>query len=141
MPDTLQPSILDLPYLILDEPPAHHVATQFSQRIWRVRLALRRAQGVEPFGGLLQLGIESPDAEPSQRCFHSVDNPVLLSDQVLAFAVGPLGIFVFDCWDRHHLAVITLPAQPAEKGAFEQIGVERSWRADVRATPRCLMRE
>ena len=60
----------------------------------------------------------------SQRCFHSVDNPVLLSDEVLAFAVGPLGIFVFDCWDRHHLAVITLPAQPAEKGAFEQIGVE-----------------
>ena len=39
-------------------------------------------------------------------------------------AVGPLGIFVLGCRDRHHLAVITLAAQPAEKRAFEQLGVE-----------------
>jgi hypothetical protein len=32
-------------------------------------------------GGLLQLGIEAADAEPDQRCFHSVDNPSLLSDE------------------------------------------------------------
>src|SRR6476619_3366008 len=38
--------------------------------------------------------------------------------------VGPLGILVLGCRDRHHLAVITLAAQPAEKGAFEQLGVE-----------------
>jgi hypothetical protein len=38
-----------------------------------------------------------------------------------ALAVGPLGIFVLARRDRHHLAVITLAAQPAEKGAFEQL--------------------
>src|ERR1700738_2383884 len=42
----------------------------------------------------------------------------------LALAVGPLGIFVLGCRDRHHLAVITLTAQPADKGTFEQPGVE-----------------
>src|SRR5271154_3410029 len=39
-------------------------------------------------------------------------------------AVGPLGILVLHCRDRDHLAVITLAAQPAKKGAFEQLGVE-----------------
>src|SRR5262249_7655452 len=42
----------------------------------------------------------------------------------LALAVGPLGIFVLARRDRYHLAVITLAAQPADKGAFEQLGVE-----------------
>jgi hypothetical protein len=45
-------------------------------------------------GGPFQLGIEAADAEPDQRCFHSVDDPALLTDEVLALAVGPLGIFV-----------------------------------------------
>jgi hypothetical protein len=44
----------------------------------------------------------------------------LVSDEALALAVGPLGIFVLGCRDGHHLAVITLTAQPA----FEQLGVE-----------------
>src|SRR3977135_643698 len=39
-------------------------------------------------------------------------------------AVGPLGILVLHRRDLDHLAVITLAAQPAEKGAFEQLGVE-----------------
>jgi hypothetical protein len=38
--------------------------------------------------------------------------------------VRPLGVFVLNRRDRHHLAVITLAAQPAEKSAFEQLGVE-----------------
>src|SRR5450755_2372666 len=37
---------------------------------------------------------------------------------------GPLGIFVLGSRDRHHLAVISFAAQPAEKGALEQLGVE-----------------
>src|SRR6202040_2473257 len=122
--ETLQASVLDLPYLITDEPPAHHVATQLSQGVGRDRLALGGAQAVKAFGGLLQLGIEAADAQPDQRCFHSVDNPSLLSDEALALAVGPLGIFVLGCRDRHHLAVISLAAQPAEKGALEQLRVE-----------------
>jgi hypothetical protein len=48
----------------------------------------------------------------------------LVSDEALALAIGPLGIFVLGCRDRHHLAVITLTAQPADKGTFEQLGVE-----------------
>ena len=39
-------------------------------------------------------------------------------------AVGPLGIFLSKGRDRHHLAVIALTAQPAEKGTFEELGVE-----------------
>jgi hypothetical protein len=83
-----------------------------------------RAQIFKAPGGLLQLGIEAADAQPDQGCFHSVDNPSLLSDEALALAVGPLGIFVLGSRDRHHLAVISLAAQPAEKGAPEQLGVE-----------------
>src|SRR5467141_2784991 len=42
----------------------------------------------------------------------------------LALTVGSFGIFVLDCRDRDHPAVITLAPQPTEKGAFEQLGVE-----------------
>src|SRR5882724_265335 len=49
---------------------------------------------------------------------------IRLCSPTLVLAVGPLGIFVLGCRDRHHLAVITLAAQPAEKRAFEQLGVE-----------------
>ena len=38
------------------------------------RLALGRAQAFKALGGPLQLGIESADAEPDQRCFRSVDD-------------------------------------------------------------------
>src|SRR6266849_2523141 len=122
--ETFKACILDLPYLIIDEPSARHVATQLSQRVGRDRLALGCAQAVKAFDGLLQLGIKAADAEPNQRCFHSVDNPTLLSDKALALTVGSFGIFVLDCRDRDHLAVITLAPQPTEKGAFEQLGVE-----------------
>src|SRR5208282_6583244 len=92
--ETLQACLLDLPDLITDQPSALHVATQLSQRVWRDRLALRRAQIFEAPGGPFQLGIEAADAEPNQRCLHSVDDPTLLADEALALAVGPLGIFV-----------------------------------------------
>ncbi|WP_247406085.1 MULTISPECIES: hypothetical protein, partial [unclassified Bradyrhizobium] len=48
---------------------------------------------LDAFGSFLQLGIEAANAEPDQRCFHSVDDPTLFSDEALVFAVGPLGIF------------------------------------------------
>src|SRR5262249_16223948 len=68
--------------------------------------------------------IEAADAEPDQRCFHSVDDPTLLSDEVLALTVRSFGIFVLDCRNRDHLAVITLAPQPAKRGALEQLSVE-----------------
>src|SRR6202171_3669989 len=122
--ETIQACLLDLADLITDQPTTIHVATQLSHRVGRYWLVLGRAQIFKSPGGLLQLGIEGADAEPDQRCFHSVDNPSLLSDEALALAVGPLGIFVLGRRDRQHLAVITLAAQPAEKGALEQLGVE-----------------
>jgi hypothetical protein len=79
------------PYLIADEPPAHHVATQLSQGVGRDRLAFGGAQAVKAFGGLLQLGIEAADAEPDQRCFHSVDDPTLagIAPAALTAAMQP----------------------------------------------------
>src|ERR1700674_65298 len=122
--DTLQSLLLNLPDLIIDEPSAFHVATQLSQCVGRDRLTLRRAQTVKALGGPFQLGIEAADAEPNQRRLHSVDDTASLSDEDVTLAVGSLGIFVLYCRDRDHLAVITLAAQPAEKGAFEQLGIE-----------------
>jgi len=40
-----------------------------------------------------------------------------LSDEALALAVGALGILVLYCWDRDHLAVITLAAQPMQSSS------------------------
>src|SRR5258708_1672376 len=116
--------MLDLPDLITDQPTALHIATQLGQRVGRYWLALGRAQIFEALGGLLQFGIEAADTEPAQRCFHPVDNPSLLSAETLALSVGSLGIFILDCRDCDHLAVITFAAQPTEKDAFEQLGVE-----------------
>ena len=87
---TLQASLLDPADLITDEPPSLHVAMQLSQRVGRYWFALGRAQIFKAPGGLLQLRIEAADAKPDQRCFHSVDNPSLLSNEALALAVGPL---------------------------------------------------
>src|SRR6266699_5715036 len=112
--DTLQASMLDLPDLITDQPTALHIATQLSQRVGRYWLVLGRAQIFEALGGLLQFGIEAADAEPAQRCFHPVDNPSSLSGETLALAVGSLGIFILDCRDCDHLAVLTFAAQPTE---------------------------
>src|SRR5271157_4569426 len=104
----LQTRVLDLANLITDEPSALHVATQLSPHIGRDRLALGRAQTVKALGGPFQLGIEAADAEPNQRCLHSVDDPTSLSDQAVTFTVGPLRVLVLDCRDLDHLAVITL---------------------------------
>src|ERR1700716_57989 len=82
------------------------------------------AKAEKLWGGFFQFGIEAADAEPYQRCFHSVDDPTLLSDKALALTVGSFGIFVLDCRDRDHLAVITLAPQPAEQAEFEHLGVE-----------------
>src|SRR5262245_14375394 len=67
-----------------------------SASVWWDRLAVGRTQTFKAFGRLLQLGIESANAESDQRCFHPVDDPTLLCDQALVLAVGPLGIFVLE---------------------------------------------
>ena len=79
--ETLEPRLLDPPYLVHDEPPPLHVATQFGQRVGRDRLALGRAQTLQALGGLLQLGIEVADAKPRQGRFHAVDDATLLANE------------------------------------------------------------
>ena len=37
---------------------------------------------------------------------------------------NPLGVFLDDRWNRYHLAVILLTAQPSQKGTLQQVGVE-----------------
>src|SRR6516164_3075276 len=90
----LEACLLDLPNLIADKPSALHVAPQLSQRVRRDRLALGRSQTVKAPDGPFQFGIESADAQPNQRCLHSVDNPTLLADEALALAARALGILV-----------------------------------------------
>src|SRR5262249_29630988 len=117
----LQAFLLDLPNLIADKPSALHVAPQLSQRVRRDRLALRRSQTVKAPDGPFQFGIESADAQPNQRCLHSVDNPTLLADEALA--ARALGILLM--WgSRLPCSDYARRAQPAEKSTFEQLGVE-----------------
>src|SRR5262249_1108488 len=80
-------------------------------------------QVFEPLWRLLELRIESADTEPRQGCLNAVDDRGLLSDEHLPLAVGALGILLGKRWDRRHLAVLPLAAQPAEKGAFQARGV------------------
>src|SRR5260221_5223683 len=124
MDGTVRALLLYLPDLIMDEPSALPAPTQLSQCVGRDWLAFRRVQAGRARGGPFQLRIDAGDAEPTQRCFNSVDDPTSLSDEAVMLAVGPLGILVLHRRDLDHLAVITLAAQPAEKGAFEQLGVE-----------------
>jgi hypothetical protein len=63
---------------------------------------------------------------PRQRRLHPVDDPALLANEAFALAIGPLGILLRQRRDRHHLCMITLAAQPAEKRAFEQFLSSRS---------------
>src|SRR6478672_7628258 len=81
-----------------------------------VRKSSRRA------AALFSLGLKP--RMPSRTNADSVDDPTSLSDEAVTLAVGPLGILVVYCRDIDHLAVSALAAQPAEKGAREQLGVE-----------------
>src|SRR5438309_2337544 len=47
-----------------------------------------------------------------------------LPHQPLALTARPFRILILERGDRSHAAVIRLTAQPAEKGALEQLGIE-----------------
>jgi hypothetical protein len=55
---------------------------------------------------------------------YGVDDTTLLANEALALAAGSLGVLLCEGRDRRHLAVVPLAAQPAEKGAFQLLGVE-----------------
>ena len=120
----LQAPLLDLSYLLGNELLPLHVAAQFRKRIGRDRLALGRARALQTFRRLLEFGVEVTDPKPRQGRLDAVDDAGLLLNEGLVLAVGALGIFLLKRRDGGHLAVITLAAQPAEKGAFELLAVE-----------------
>src|SRR6266481_7708859 len=70
------------------------------------------------------LGLKPRMPSRTNAAFIRLTIRLWLSDKALALTVGSFGIFVLDCRDRDHPAVITLAPQPTEKGAFEQLGVE-----------------
>jgi len=55
---------------------------------------------------------------------YGVDDTTLLANEALALAAGSLGVLLCEGRDRRHLAVVPLAAQPAEKGAFQLLGIE-----------------
>src|SRR5262245_12181860 len=73
---------------------------------------------------LLELGIEVADTEPRQGRLDAIEDGSVLANKGLTLAVRALGIFLCEGRDRAHLAVHPLATQPAEKGAFELLGVE-----------------
>jgi hypothetical protein len=73
---------------------------------------------------ILKLRIEIADAQPRQGRLDVIDDAGLLASEGLALAVGAFGIFLLYRWDRRHLAVLPLAAQPSENGVFELFGIE-----------------
>src|SRR5215467_15516216 len=71
-----------------------------------------------------QLRIETPDAEPDQCCFHSIDEPALLANQALALTAWSFSILLPEGRNGSRLAVITLAPQPTHKGTLQELGVE-----------------
>jgi hypothetical protein len=117
-------SRLDLLDLVHHEAQPRHVASQLGQRVRRERHALRRAQAPEPLGRLAQRRLEAPDAEAGQGALDPVHDAGALADQARVLSVRALGILLLGRRDRGHGAVVPFAAQPAEKGALEQLGVE-----------------
>jgi len=71
-----------------------------------------------------QLGLEAANAKPSQRRLHAVGNPGLLAHQAFALTAQALGVLRLKRWDRHHPAVSSLAAQPAQEHALEHGGIQ-----------------
>src|ERR1700740_602667 len=116
------------------------MAAQFRKRVLRQRRAFRRAQMFELFGNLARGRPQSAKAEASEYRLDLVDNPRLLSDQILAFAVRSPRVLLLDRRDRHHAAVALFAAQPAEKDAHQKFRIETiGLRAPVFA--RCVARD
>src|SRR6516165_3189242 len=81
---TFKTLLLDAPNLVTDEPPPLHVPLELGHGVSWDWLALGCAQSLEPLLRMSQLGIEAPDPEPDQSCFHTIDQPALFADQALA---------------------------------------------------------
>src|SRR5258707_13545519 len=100
------------------------MTAQFRKRVLWQRRAFRRAQIFEPFGKLAHGRAQSAKAEAGKYRLDLVDNPRLLSDQILALTVRSPRVFLLDRRDCHHAAMARLAAQPAEKNAHQKFRIE-----------------
>ena len=124
LPQPFEARGFDLADLIVDQAQPGQVAAQLGQRVGRQRHALGRAQLLEPLGRLAQTRLEAANAQPSQRALHPVADARALADQGLPFTARPFGVLLREAGDRHHAAMAAFAAQPAEKGALQQRGVQ-----------------
>src|ERR1700746_3908726 len=100
------------------------MAAQFRKRVLWQRRAFRRPQIFELFRNLAHGRAQSANAEAGKYRLDLVDNPRLLSDQILALAVRSPRVLLLDRWDRHHAAMARLAPQPAEKDAHQKFRIE-----------------
>src|SRR6516164_11231920 len=100
------------------------MAAQFRKRVRWQRRAFRRAQIFEPFGKLAHGRAQGAKAEAGKYRLDLVDDPRLLSDQILALTVRSPRVLLLDRRDRHHAAMALFAAQPAEKDAHQKFRIE-----------------
>ena len=131
--ETLQASVLDLPYLIADEPPARHVATQLSQRVGRDRLALGVRRPSRRSTAFLNLGLKPRMPSRMNAAFIRSTIRFRSPTRLSRSRLGRLGIFILDCRYRDHLAAIMLAPQPTEKARLSNSVSRRSVGAPVLA--------
>ena len=60
----------------------------------------------------------------ANKGFHTVDDAAVLSNEALALAVWAFRIFLLQRRDCHDITMVSLPAQPPEKGALEKLRIE-----------------
>src|SRR5246500_4990867 len=113
------------------------MTAQFPKRVLWQRRAFSRAQIFEPLRKLALGRAQSAKAEAGKYRLDLVDNPRLLSDQILALAVRSPRVLLLDRRDRHHAAMALLSAQPTEKHPHQKFRIETiSLRAPVFARHR-----
>ena len=104
------------------QPP--EVADELRAGVFRQGRPLGRMDTVEFVRGLAQRRLEAANAEAGEDRLHAVHKPRLLAHQGLALAADPPRVFLGNRRNPHHTAVALLAAQPAEKGARQQLRVE-----------------
>ena len=115
---------LDRADLFAHDAKPREMAAQLRPRVCRQRSPFRRAQAVKLFLGLAQGRPEGANAEAREDGLRLVHDPRLLGDKILPLAVRPPRVLLLNGRDRYHAAMALLAAQPTEKGAHQEFGIE-----------------
>jgi len=120
----LQARGLDLPDLVGEQAQPCPLAPQLGQCVRRHRLAFPAWAAARAAARPCTGSAEAADAEACECALDPVADARAFADKVLALAVRPLRLLLFQARDRRHAAVVPLTAQPAEKAVFQQPRVE-----------------